>query len=230
MSMNFYPLEANPDSFNPLASSLGLEISQFSFTDILGLDEDLLSILPQPVVAVIMLAPGIGRWDAKDRVAHPGEALDQGDREGLVWIRQKQSNQCGTIALLHALANTSSIQLRDGPIKSLFDKCRLERLGAEETADLLATTDLNNLHDAASRAGQSDLPPPGVEPHNHFVAFVEHRGQLFELDGACRPTPVYHGPIEGNLLHSVAEVVRGIIIQEEGKINFSLMALAPTPV
>jgi ubiquitin carboxyl-terminal hydrolase L3 len=95
--MLFVPLEANPESFNPLASVLGLDTSRYSFVDVLGFDEDLLALIPQPVEAVIMLFPTLERWDDPKRMLVEGETDDTVDKEGLVYFRQRLSNHCGTI-------------------------------------------------------------------------------------------------------------------------------------
>lgn len=93
------PLEANPDTFNPLAATLGLDTSRYCLHDVLGLDEDLLAFVPQPVEAVILLFPTPERWDHPTVVAADAAAAKRApvDRDGLVYFRQKLSNHCGTI-------------------------------------------------------------------------------------------------------------------------------------
>lgn len=97
------PLEANPETFNPLAATLGLDTSRYCLHDVLGLDEDLLAFVPQPVEAVILLFPTPEKWDHPDIVAMDAEAAKRApvDRTDLVYFRQTLSNHCGTIVCIH---------------------------------------------------------------------------------------------------------------------------------
>ncbi|XLR57154.1 hypothetical protein HN51_011456 [Arachis hypogaea] len=51
------PLEANPDLINQFLWSLGLPPDEAESCDVYGLDDDLLQMVPSPVLAVFFLYP-----------------------------------------------------------------------------------------------------------------------------------------------------------------------------
>jgi Ubiquitin carboxyl-terminal hydrolase, family 1 len=81
-------------------------------------------------------------------------------------------------------------------MKTLFERSR--GLDPDASAELLGATDITKSHNVASLTGQSD---PDGPLHSHFLAFVNHRGHLVELDGYSHAIPRTHGPIQGDLLH-----------------------------
>lgn len=52
---NWPPLESNPEIFTEYMQKLGLP-STWGFSEMYGFDEDLMGMIPQPVVAVILNA------------------------------------------------------------------------------------------------------------------------------------------------------------------------------
>lgn len=81
-------------------------------------------------------------------------------------------------------------------MKELFGRCK--GLDPDKSAELLGATDITKSHNIASLMGQSD---PDAPLNSHYLAFVNHNGQLLELDGWSHSGPITHGPIQGDLLH-----------------------------
>ena len=75
---------------------MGLQ-REWGIVDVLGLDEELLQLLPQPVIALILLYP-------VSQVQCPGDGVLPVP-EGVYFMKQTIRNACGTIALLHSLGN-----------------------------------------------------------------------------------------------------------------------------
>ncbi|OEL34294.1 Ubiquitin carboxyl-terminal hydrolase 3 [Dichanthelium oligosanthes] len=103
------PLESTPEVFNQFMWSLGVPENEAEFHDVYGLDADELDMVPQPVLAVILCFP-----DPPQDASYPSDLLlSYGEKEtgGQVYfVKQIASlgNACGTIALIHAVGNSSS--------------------------------------------------------------------------------------------------------------------------
>jgi ubiquitin carboxyl-terminal hydrolase L3 len=62
---------------------------------------------------------------------------------------------------------------------------------------------------------------------NHFVAFIEKDGCLYELDGR-KEFPINHGATSSEtLLEDSAKVVRGYMDRDPEELRFTMLALAP---
>jgi len=99
---NWLPLESDPDLMNKYIWRLGVSRS-FEFVEILGVDKDLLSMVPQPVFAVLMLFPVSDasenhRRRQRDEIANSGQMYS----DSVYWMKQFIGNACGTIGLIHA--------------------------------------------------------------------------------------------------------------------------------
>ena len=82
---------------------------------------------------------------------------------------------------------------------------------------------LINAHASAAQEGQT-RPLEVGETSYHYKALVERAGHIIELDGV-RGAPLDHGPIEIDLAHSAAEVIRRLVARDPSAIDFSLLAV-----
>ncbi|KAH8110835.1 peptidase C12, ubiquitin carboxyl-terminal hydrolase 1 [Phellopilus nigrolimitatus] len=231
------PLESNPDVLNSWSHKVGLVLSQDTFTDVYGLDEELLGIVPQPVKAVVLLFPITEAMETKKKEE------DAKTEEGslpivdptVVWIKQTISNACGTIGLLHALMNSRVTIAPESPLAEFIEQCK--GISPTERAKLLETTPLfANVHAAEASSGQSAVPT-NLDTDYHFTCFVqapsmdpgkvkgEEGKRLIELDGR-RVGPIDRGPSE-NLLKDVAAFVKERFISQSDSVNLNMIALAP---
>ncbi|KAJ2918923.1 hypothetical protein MD484_g1549, partial [Candolleomyces efflorescens] len=245
------PLESNPEVFNKWAKRAGLVTKQDEFGDVYGLDDELLAIVPKPTKAVILLFP-----DVPEAKAHQKEENERIARDGqphldptVFYVKQTIGNACGTIALIHALANSEVTWAPGSALHNWIveskDKTPEERAKLLESRPLFA-----DIHAETAQEGQS---APNIDTDLHFVCFVaapdadvrkvatgeqsptdaaaQTQGdgdtgmRLVELDGR-RPGPIDHGVCK-DLLKDVANLVKERYLSQTESVYFSLMALGP---
>lgn len=103
---HWLPLESNPEVMNDFAGKLGLDTTAHAFCDIYGLDEELLAMVPQPVLAVLLLFPITKEIDDAARQEDAARAAaGAADINKVFYMKQTIGNACGTIAILHAVEN-----------------------------------------------------------------------------------------------------------------------------
>lgn len=129
----WFPLESNPEVMNKYLERLGvnMEKSSLEFVDVYGLDDELLSMVPQPAVAVLLVYPineaaeeyNVEMTEKTQKLYNIAAANntksdvedDENDKKKTTttvapgspaWFcAQTISNACGTIAILHAIGN-----------------------------------------------------------------------------------------------------------------------------
>ena len=235
------PLESNPELFTNFGRKLGLP-AEWGWTDILGLDSELLDMVPQPVAAVILLFPCTNSIYEHRKCIGAGASLpDQPPSTFFLKQVAEFGNACGTIACVHALANSQHHfargRLSDGsPLVGFLEETAAgtpeQRGRALVSSAVLRGTSDSSAHDAVA---QTRCPDRGAHLDHHFAAFVRVPAagggggeRLVELDGT-KPSPVDHGPTgAGAFLADVAAVVRRHFIDfGEGVEGFAMMALSP---
>lgn len=229
------PLESNPEVLNDFAQKLGVKNipNKYRFCDIYGLDEELLCMVPTPVLAVILLFPISETTEAlrkaeEDRMSKLGTASPL---QSLFYMKQTIGNACGTIGLLHSVANSMPpLQLHDGSfLQTFFSATR--GMNPEQRGKYLEqppsdAPSMDSIHEEAAKQGATEAPPADADIDLHFVAFVEVDGRLWELDGR-KSGPIDHGmSSEATLLKDVAAVVKENFVNRANSLNFSLIALA----
>ena len=127
---------------------------------------------------------------AKDLTAsHKAASLP----EGLFYMKQTVSNACGTVAMLHAVANNRDKVEVEGVLKAFLDEAAGK--SADERAKMLEESDaICSVHDQVAKEGQTSAPSIDDKVDYHFIAFVEKAGKLYELDGR-KEAPICFGEI-----------------------------------
>lgn len=222
------PMESNPDTMNKYLQKLGVS-EKWRMVDVIGLEEDTLSWVPRPVLAVVLLFPLSDAYE-KHRLDQETDLQSKGLQapKNVFHLKQVLSNVCGTIALVHSVANnTHNIELNDGLLKNYLNEAK--NLDASAKGALLEnSTAILDAYREIVRTGNE----PGAEAdetvNNHFVTFIHKDGNLFELDGR-KAFPINHGATTPErLLEDAAKVCREFIAREPDNIGFNVVALVPT--
>ncbi|CAE6515517.1 unnamed protein product [Rhizoctonia solani] len=247
------PLESNPEVFNIWSGKLGLSTKLYDFSDIYGLDPELLDLVPGPSKAIVLLFPITDALEQKRKGADEQLAKEEQPEidPTLIYIKQtvgvanpedplnlqptpdQISNACGTIGLLHAILNSDIVLTPGSPLAQFLDLCK-GRTPDERGKLLEETTLFAKAHIDAATSGQSAVPEPDrLDTDLHFTCFViapsplTKEKRLIELDGR-RAGPIDHGACEQEkLLEAVAAIVKQQYISLSSSINFSMLSLGP---
>lgn len=219
------PLESNPEVLNKFLQKLGVS-SKWNMVDVMGLDSDLLSFVPRPVLAVMLLFP-ISESYEEHKKTEEADILSKGQEisSDLFYMKQKISNACGTVALVHGVANnTDKIELSDGPMKKFLDEAK--NMSPSDRGTLFVQSEgIINAHKELAQEGQTNTPQAEEPVNHHFITFVNKDGTLYELDGS-KAFPINHGTTsEDSLLESAAKVCKEFMARDPNEVRFTVMAL-----
>jgi ubiquitin carboxyl-terminal hydrolase L3 len=223
---SWVPLEANPEVMSKYVQRIGVP-SRWELVDVLGLDDEQLSWVPKPVLAVLLLFPCSEQYEKHKREedarlkADPPKVPDD-----VFYVKQTIRNACGTMALIHAVANNADeIGLEEGKFKQfLRDAKNLDP--AARGALLTECQGVISAHTELANEGQSATPNADDPIYHHFVAFVHKGGRLYELDGS-KSFPIDHGATTPEtLLEDCAKICKAFMERDPADVNFTVIALA----
>lgn len=221
------PLEADPELMSQYLHKLGADpAQQYAFHDVFGVDEEMLAMVPSPVLAVLLLYP-LSEAAEKLREEQKEELEKQEIPEGLYFMKQTVGNACGTVGITHAAMNLADkLQFADDSFFSTF-LSRTLSLSPDERASALEDDDsIDESHEAIASAGVTDAHE-AMQTNLHFITFLHHSGKLWELDGR-KAGPVCHGDTTPeNLLSDAARVVKGFMERDPEDVRFNIVALGP---
>jgi len=220
------PLESNPDVMNKYLQKIGVP-KKWNVVDVLGLDEESLSWVPKPVISVLLLFPCSEKYEVHKKKEN-AELTENAQiiSENVFHMKQTVRNACGTVALLHSIANnTDKIQLFDGWLKQFLDDAK--ELDSAARGSLLENCEgVASTHLELAKEGQSNTPGENDPVYHHFIAFVHKDGKLYELDGG-KSFPINHGDTTPEtLLEDAAKVCRTFMERDPSDVNFTVVALS----
>jgi len=225
--VKWLPLEANPEVLNEYSVKLGMPCT-LAWTDVLAFEDWAMEMVPQPCYAVTLVFPITDASEAHAREEERCKKPDTIASEKVWYTKQTVGNACGTVAVVHTLANLSSQGqmelIEDSFMINFMKKC--EGKNPMERAHLLEEDDkIECAHAEAELQGQSNSNTGKVE--THFITFVEVDGFLYELDGR-KDSPTNHGKLEGKtVLQKAVEVATQFRDRDPEDVRFAMLALAP---
>ncbi|KNC45967.1 ubiquitin carboxyl-terminal esterase L3 [Thecamonas trahens ATCC 50062] len=225
-------VESNPEVFTNFAANLGVPEGKCMFSDIWGLDDDMLAFLPQPVMAVLLCRPsGLNKVDRPDPESVYGDDGAPADPPFYMTQIDELGNACGTIAMVHALANTvSALDLADDSILRGFLDSVAEATPLVRGETFAANERIRSLHNGTASQGQSAQPESEASIAAHFICFAFHDGILYELDGRKPgPIPLARCSADGVAAAAAAAIKTYFMAPNPDEYNFSMVAYSLVP-
>ncbi|TNM85794.1 ubiquitin carboxyl-terminal hydrolase isozyme L1 [Takifugu rubripes] len=217
--MEWTAMELNPEMLNLLMKSLGVNES-WRFVDVVGLESEQLSAVPKPCCSLMLLFP----LTQQHETFRKQQADKIAEDSGVYFLKQTASNSCGTIALLHAVANNKGkFAFASGSVLEKFLN-ETANMSPEDRAKHLENN--KTIFDAHNEvASQGQCRPAADKVNFHFITFVNVNGQLYEFDGRVNG-PVKHGSTsDESFIMDAAKVCHGFMEREQGEVRFSSVAL-----
>lgn len=166
-------LESQPAALTKFVRTIGAA-DDWAFADVLSVDVAMRDMIPASTRAFLVVVP-LADWLDRDTVA-----ARAADDDGVVFVKQRVANACGTIAVIHAAANNPDIldTARQSSLLASF----LAPHGSVELAALAEQSDeLKDAHQRAADESESDAA--GSRGDLHFVCLTRRNDRLFLLDG-----------------------------------------------
>ncbi|XP_067842631.1 ubiquitin carboxyl-terminal hydrolase isozyme L3 [Heptranchias perlo] len=220
------PLEANPDVMNQFMQQLGL-LPSWQFGDVFGMDPELLSLVPRPVCSILLLFPVTEKYETfKQEEEAKIKSEGQKVNPQVYFMKQTISNACGTIGLIHALANNrDKLEFETDSVMKKFLDDSITLTPEEKAKYLEKDESIRVTHEFSAQEGQTEAPSLDEKVDLHFITFVNIDGHLYELDGR-KPFPINHGDTTADsLLEDAIGVCKKFMQRDPDELRFTVVAL-----
>lgn len=224
------PLESNPEVFNAYMHEVGMS-PDFCFSEVLGLDEESLHAVPQPVYGVVVILQRLHQDNGRKK----GSARNL----PLVDYSMKQAgtldNCCGLVACLHVLLNSPVIvnTLRPHSLLANFQQATIDKSPAERCQLLENNVAFRAVHQRHAVQGQSEpiLRCQSRVRHAYVAFVVRTGGTLIELDGVQQGPHVICGGRATTTTGTCSSVLTGTAAELQrrlaaGEISYQVNLLA----
>lgn len=227
---SWFPLESNPQVMTNYVRQIGLNVDLVEFVDIFSTEEWALEMVPRPCLGTLMVFPlkpvfEEYRKNESEKIEKDGQEVSS----NTWYCKQYVGNACGTIGLLHAVANARDNDSLEIKKDSWLDRFmnRTKSKSAEEIGRMLEEDDeLEEQHVSAAATGQSAIIE---ETQSHFTCFSCVDGSLYEFDGR-KKFAINHGPTsKDTLLEDACKVMRKFMDLDPEEVRFTMVALVAKP-
>ena len=195
-------------------------------SEVYGLDEELLAMIPKPVYAMILLFPDSFKDESRDAGSKSFVSLSK----DLFFLTQVSAlgDACGAIALLHALGNAPETCVEN---ESLIQRIKASAVGKspeERGKELAENIEFHTFHHKFAEQGATEIKDVG-ETCGHYICFVHSRGKIVELDGTISGPIVHTECSPETFLETCVGVIKTKFLSRNPEdIRFSMMAICST--
>lgn len=231
MAVRWRPLESNPDVMNTFLRDLGLG-EPWGMTDIISLDPDTTDLVAQPCLAVILLLPITDKYNEFTRQ----QEIDSNEIDPVLklnaaepyFMKQTIHNACGTIALIHAIANNiERLEVLPDSVLGKFLESTRQLSPVDRGRKLEENVDIANLHEVGAHEGQSETPGADDDVDLHFIALVNYGDHVVELDGR-KNKPIVHAVTNNeSFVKDAFKVAQKYMSIDPFNLRFSALSLGP---
>lgn len=221
--MQWLPLESNPEVLNNFLTKMRVDPTR-RFHDVFGLDEELLDMIPKPCLALCLLYPSESISRPR-RELYRDKCLRDGDHSCFYLSQHSEfGNACGTIAVIHTVANTFTNVDDESPLKA-FLISQVGKTAQEAGYALCDMKGIRETSDGSASTGQTTCPQREDRVSSHFICFTVVNDRLMELDG-CQAGPIDHGPVTpAEFVLKAARVIReDFVARDPTNLNFNITA------
>lgn len=146
----------------------------------------------------------------------------------LFFAKQVINNACATQAIISVLLNIENPEIKLGDDLSQFKDFTCSFDPALKGMSLTNADRLREVHNSFARQSMFEFDSKAAEKDDdvyHFVAFVPHKGRVYELDG-LKPGPIDHGSYTDDWITVVQPLLQKRIAKHAAtEITFNLMAV-----
>lgn len=224
------PLESNSEVITNYAGNIGFHTGLFNFQDLLSVEEWAQEMIARPCLGLLFVYPCT---EAQEK--HQQEENKRIEQEGqqvsanLFFMNQVSQNACGSVGIFHILGNLPEEQkhlIAENSILAQFFQA-VQGKNKEEAAQIFHTNQaLKQAHCQSTVEGQTNVADY-AEVNNHFIAFVQKDGHLYEMNGS-RKIPVNRGATTPDTFLADACACAKLFMERDPEnLNFGMIVLAP---